>query len=113
MALDELDGVAVAPDIHRVIFENDEVRVLETTIAAGEITPLHTHLTPTVMYVLSGSHFIRRDEHGATMVDTRTNSDFVLPKVLFAESTPRHTLENTGTDDLVVIGVELKNSRID
>ena len=111
MALDELDGVAVAPDIHRVIFENDEVRVLETTIAAGEITPLHTHLTPTVMYVLSGSHFIRRDEHGATMVDTRANPDFVLPKVLFAESTPRHTLENTGADDLVVIGVELKNSR--
>lgn len=112
MTLDELDGVAVAPEIHKVIFENDEVRVLETTIAAGEITPLHTHLTPTVMYVLSGSHFIRRDEHGATMLDTHADPDFVLTKVLFAESTPRHTLENTGDDDLVVIGVELKKSRV-
>ena len=111
MTLDELDGVAVAPDNHKVIFENDEVRVLETTIAAGTVTPLHTHLAPTVMYVLSGSHFIRRDEHGATMVDTRTNPEFVLPKVLFAASTPRHTLENTGVDDLIVIGVELKNPR--
>jgi quercetin dioxygenase-like cupin family protein len=43
----ELVGVAVAPDNHKVIFENDHVRVLETTIAAGEITPLHTHLAPT------------------------------------------------------------------
>ena len=110
MTLDELDGVAVAPNNHKVLFENDEVRVLETTIAAGEITPLHTHLRPTVMYVLSGSHFIRRDENGETMVNTRANPDFVLPKVLFAESTPRHTLENTDTKDLVVIGVELKNS---
>ena len=109
MTLDDLDGVAVAPSNHKIIFENDEVRVLETTIAAGEVTPLHTHLAPTVMYVLSGSHFIRRDEHGATMVDTRSNPDFVLPKVLFAASTPRHTIENTGEDDLVVIGVELKN----
>jgi len=108
MTLDELDGVAVAPANHKVIFENDEVRVLETTIAAGETTPLHTHLAPTVLYVLSGSHFIRRDENGATMVDTRANADFVLPKVLYAATTPRHTIENTGADDLVVIGVELK-----
>jgi len=109
MALDELDGVAVAPGNHKVIFENDAVRVLETTILAGGVTPLHTHLAPTVMYVLSGSHFIRRDEHGGTMVDTRATPDFVLPKVLWSASTPRHTIENTGADDLVVIGVELKH----
>ena len=112
MTLDELDGVTVAPNNHKVIFENDEVRVLETTIAAGEITPFHTHLKPTVMYVLSGSHFIRRDENGETVVNTRAIPDFVLPKVLFAESTPRHTIENTDTKDLVVIGVELKNSHV-
>lgn len=108
---DELDGAAVAPHNHKVIFENDEVRVLETTIASGAVTPLHTHLAPTVMYVLSGSHFIRRDENGATMMDTRANADFVLPKVLFAASTPRHTIENTGAEALVVIGVELKHPR--
>ena len=111
MTLDKLDGVAAAPDNHKVIFENDQVRVLETTIAAGEVTPLHTHLTPTVMYVLSGSHFVRRDEGGATMVDTRATRDFVLPKVLYSTSTPRHTIENTGTEDLVVIGVELKGPK--
>ena len=60
------------------------------------------------MYVVSGSHFIRRDENGETMLDTRLDPEFVLPKVLFSESTPKHTLENTGANDLVVIGVELK-----
>ena len=109
MTLDELDGVVAAPDHHKVLFENDEVRVIETTIPAGDVTPLHTHLAPTVLYVLSGSQFIRRDEHGETMLDTRATADFVLPRVMFAESTPRHTIENIGADDLVVIGVELKH----
>lgn len=45
------------------------------------------------------------------MVDTRANPDFVLAKVLFAATPPRHTIENTGADDLVVIGVELKHPR--
>jgi len=112
MSLDELDGVVVAPNNHKVIFENDQVRVLETTIPAGEKTPIHTHLRPTVMYVLSGAHFIRRDENGDTLMDTRAVPDFVQSKVLFAESTPKHTIENTDTNDLVVIGVELKNNHI-
>jgi mannose-6-phosphate isomerase-like protein (cupin superfamily) len=110
MTLDELDGVSAAPDHHRVLFENDEVRVIETTILVGDVTPLHTHLAPTVMYVVSGSHFIRRAEDGTTMVDTRATPDFILPKVMYSPGTPRHTLENTGADDLVVIGVELKHA---
>jgi len=111
VTLDELDGIAADPTHHTVLFENDEVRVIETRIAAGDLTPLHTHLAPTVMYVLSGSHFIRRDEHGGTMVDTRATPDFVLPKVSYSDGTPRHTIENTGDDELRVIGVELKHPR--
>jgi mannose-6-phosphate isomerase-like protein (cupin superfamily) len=111
MDLGDLDGVAVAPGNHRVLFENDEVRVLETTIAIGETTPLHTHLAPTVMYVVSGSHFTRRDEAGAVLVDTRAAPGYVLPKVLYSPGLGRHTLENTGNDALVVIGVELKHTR--
>ena len=58
----------------------------------------------------SGAHFIRRDENGDTLMDTRAVPDFVQPKVLFAESIPKHTIENTDSKALVVIGVELKNS---
>ena len=109
MATDELDGVIAAPDHHRVLFENDVVRVIETTIRAGDRTPVHTHLAPTAMYVISGSHFVRRDPDGAVKLDTRADPDFVLPRVMYSPGTPRHTLENTGPDDLVVIGVELLN----
>lgn len=91
-----------------MIFENDDVRVLETTIRRGETAPLHDHLMPQVMYVVSGSHFHRRGPDGETMLDTRSIPDWSLPRVLFSPGTPLHTLENTGDDDLVVIGVELK-----
>ena len=107
MATDDLDGVTAAPDHHRVLFENEVVRVIETTIRAGDRTPVHTHLAPTAMYVISGSHFVRRDPDGAVMLDTRADPAFVLPRVMFSPGTPPHTLENTGPDDLVVIGVEL------
>jgi mannose-6-phosphate isomerase-like protein (cupin superfamily) len=103
MEIDEHDGATVAPNNHKIIFENEHVRVLETTIAAGEKTPLHTHLRPTL------NHFIRRDENAEIMRDTRADPDAVQPKVHFVESRPKHTIENTDTKDLVVLGIELKN----
>lgn len=106
----ELDGPVAAGENHRVVFENDRVRVLETLIRVGETTPIHTHRAPTLNYVLSGSSFIRRDETGAVMLDTsRADPPFVMPRVLWSDFTPSHTLENTGPDDLHVIGVELKD----
>ena len=107
---DELDGTVAAGENHRVLFENDRVRVLRTLIRAGETAPVHTHRRPTVMYVLSGTSFIRRDDHGALMLDTsQLEPPFVMPPVLWSDFTPAHTLENSGPDDLLVIGVELKD----
>ncbi len=60
----DLDGVVAAPEHHRVLFENDRVRVIETSIPAGDITPVHTHLASAVQFVVAGSHFVRRDPSG-------------------------------------------------
>ncbi len=105
---DELDGVIVDPEHHQVLFENDAVRVIEVTIRAGDITPLHTHLRPTLNYVVSGSHLIRRDGHGTVLVDTRTDPDYVMPRVTYGATSPLHTIENPGPADLDIIAVELK-----
>ena len=110
MVLGAHDGVAVAPGNHRSLFENDEVRVIETTIEVGETTPLHSHLIPTVTYVISVSHFVRRDEHGAVLLDTRATPGFVLPRVSYSTGLAQHTLQNTGDDRFVAIGVELKHA---
>ena len=44
---DGYDAVQAAPDTHKVIFENEFVRVLEVTVpAAGKIIPMHHHRWP-------------------------------------------------------------------
>jgi hypothetical protein len=106
--MDDLDGPIAAPDNHKVIFENELVRVLDIVIPMGTTAPLHSHWTPTLLYHGSGNHSIRRGEHGEVLRDTRADPNFRPERVTFQGPTPEHTLENTGTEDIHVIGVELK-----
>lgn len=46
--LPELDAVIAAPANHRVIFENDRLRVLEVTLEPDEEEPVHHHRWPSV-----------------------------------------------------------------
>lgn len=57
----ELDALQAAPQHHQLLFENDQVRVLDTCIPPGGITGVHTHQWPAALYIISWSAFIRRD----------------------------------------------------
>ena len=106
---EDLDALTAAPQNHRLLFENETVRVLDTFVRPGQTVPLHRHQWPSTNYLLSWSDFIRRDSDGAVLLDSRnlspkpaTGSAFLGP------SLPPHTLENIGESDLHVITVELK-----
>jgi hypothetical protein len=43
-----LDAVVAAPNNHKVLFENDRLRVLEVTLQPYEEEPLHHHRWPCV-----------------------------------------------------------------
>jgi hypothetical protein len=43
-----LDAVAAAPKHHKVLFENDNVRVLEVTLEPNDEEPIHHHRWPSV-----------------------------------------------------------------
>ena len=51
-----LDAVAAAPANHRVLFENENLRVLEVILEADEEEPVHHHRWPSVF----GVRFSRR-----------------------------------------------------
>ena len=105
----ELDALIAAPTQHRLLFENDRVRVLDTRVAPGETVPLHTHRWPAVNQIVSWSDFVRRDADGKVTVDTRGRSaPASLPSVMWGEPLPPHTLENLGPAELHVISAELK-----
>jgi hypothetical protein len=56
---DSLDAVKAAPESHRVLFENDKLRILEVTIEPYGFEPMHTHRFPSVMFGsgYDSSHF--------------------------------------------------------
>ncbi len=103
----ELDALVAAPKHHRLLLENDRIRVLDTEIAPGERTPLHTHRWPAVHYIVSWSDFVRRDADDATLVDTRGREP--SSGALWGLPLGPHSLENVGSSPIRVISVEIKS----
>jgi len=108
---DSLDAIAAAPGNHKLLFENEHVRVLDTRIESGDRTPVHTHCWPASMYILSWSEFIRYSDTGEVMLDSRTVEALKEPPaVLWSAPLPPHSLENIGETPLHVISVEVKGA---
>ena len=108
--LDPLDALIVSANHHRLLLENDKVRVVETLIPAGERTTIHTHQWAGVLHVKSWSDFVRRDDKDNILVDTRTNKAARRnpDDVMWGAALPPHSLENVGNQTLRIIAVELK-----
>ncbi len=106
---DYLDALVAAPDQHELLYENDRVRVLDTCIRPGDQTPVHTHRWPAALYVLSWSHFVRHDDRGRVLLDSRTVPALQdPPPVVWSAPIPPHSLRNVGEADLRLISVEVK-----
>lgn len=107
---DSLDALIAAPAHHKLLMENEQVRVLETVISPGDTTPLHTHRWPSVYYVISWSDFVRTNDQGQVMADSRQIEALAArPVALWGEALPPHALENVGDAPLRLISVELKD----
>ena len=102
------DALVAAPQNHKLLFENDEVRVLEVTVQPGVREPLHAHRYPSVLYYVSAAH-MKEYSPGMAPVDHPRREDGA---VVFLPIGPSHQMENVETDKtLKAIRVELKKSR--
>ena len=107
---DSLDALVAAPESHRVLLENDDVRVLETRIRPGETVPLHTHRWPSVLYILATGHHVRRDEEGGVISDTRAADAPPEPgTTMWLTARSPHTVENVDDSEIRLVNVELKH----
>jgi hypothetical protein len=103
-----LDALIAAPDFHRLILENEHVRVLDVVIPPGATVPVHTHCWPGVQHILSRSDMIRRDADGNIDFDSRQHEPG--PSIVWSAPYPPHSVENIGTSDIHVIVVEIKKT---
>ena len=78
--------------------------------ASGGQTPVHAHEWPAALYVLSWSDFLRRDEHGTVLADSRDRTAPVAGAGLWIDPLPPHSVENIGSAELHIIAVEVKSS---
>jgi hypothetical protein len=106
---DSLDALTAAPGFHRLLFENERVRVLEVRIGPRQIVPVHTHRWPSAVYVVSGSDFIRRDGEGKLLFDSRAiGAPPETQTVQWTGPLAPHSVQNIGNAEILLITTELK-----
>lgn len=106
----ESDAVAAAPAHHKILLENESVRVLEVTILPGVTEPLHSHRWPSVLYFQAAKDFVDRDAKGNVLTDSRKiNPPLTFPFTMWKEPEAPHAVENrSSTETIRLIRVELK-----
>ena len=107
---DELDAMRAAPDHHAVLLENETVRVLDSVVKPGDSTPIHTHRWPGVLYIIGFSDFVRGDDKGNVLFDSRKSAD--KPEggmAVWSEPLPPHSVTNVGAGEIRVISIEIKD----
>jgi hypothetical protein len=105
----ELDAVVAAPKNHKVLLENDRVRVLDVTVAPGEREAVHAHCLPSVMYVMYEGVDRNFDARGHLIGEQKVAPRLSqFPQVFWLENTPPHAVENLDSRPIRLLRVELK-----
>jgi quercetin dioxygenase-like cupin family protein len=101
MAEEYKDAVAVAPEVYRVLFENDKVRVLDVTVAPGAGTDMHSH-PEYLVYTFT------QLEMKFTEPDGKSENVSIPANVLSPLQAGPHVAENVGTNEAHALMIELK-----
>jgi quercetin dioxygenase-like cupin family protein len=105
----ELDALIAAPDSHRLLFENDRVRVLEVVIEPGAREPEHTHRWPSVMIVDRPAR-IRYYERGVlTFESSAGDTTPPVPRTTWMEPEGPHSVENIDSSTYHALRIELRD----
>jgi hypothetical protein len=101
-----MDAVVAAPESHRVLLENENVRVLEVTIPAGQREPEHTHRAHSVM-IVDGPARIRYYEGDVLTFASPPGPAAAGIRASWMEPEGPHSVENIDDHPYHAIRVEL------
>jgi quercetin dioxygenase-like cupin family protein len=98
---DPLDPLRVAPDTHKLAFENQFVRVLDVHVPAGKSEPRHRHPHGMSVYFTDWDAKVTVDG-GQPEVRHRAAGTFAWSDAIV------HTVENAGKTEGHILRIELK-----
>lgn len=96
------DPLKVAPDMYRLLFENDRVRVMEVTFTPGQKIAEHSH----------PDHFVTVLEPGQLKIYSggKANEMQLKAEQVLWIPAETHWAENTGTSKIKLLVTELKTT---
>lgn len=100
------DAVVAAPDNHKVLFENDDIRVLQVSVRAGEREKTHHHKYPSVMIVHSRPSYKNYDKQGNEIPPATVPAE--MPVVARLPAQAAHAIQVFDSRPFMAIRVELK-----
>ena len=108
--LEPLDPLVAAPGFHKLVFENERIRILDVRNKPGDFEPLHKHAR-SVLTILEGGTARFGLPDGSTKVasfSASANPPAGEPPQVFWEDATVHSVANVGTTPIRLVRVELK-----
>lgn len=113
---EKLDAVAAAPENHKVVYEDDNVRILQVICPPGKEEPVHTHQYKSTMWFTQSAHFIYYNymintNNRLIKKDSTEIKGFpaeVLNKGQMVDPEGPHSVKNVGADTFIAYRIEYK-----
>jgi predicted metal-dependent enzyme (double-stranded beta helix superfamily) len=105
---DSMDAVSAATKNHKVLYEDERVRILEVTVEPGEKENMHYHRWPSVLIIDSPAKKNEYTSDGKVTSTDRSSAETPLPIVVRMGPTPPHAIENLDTNSLHLYRIEMK-----
>ncbi|WP_235522957.1 hypothetical protein [Novosphingobium sp. Leaf2] len=110
------DAVVAAPDSHRILMEDDHVRVLRVEVKPGATEPVHDHRWPSIMYFEQPQPitYIEYKLVDGRPVETQRFDvpAFKQSQTMRGEPEGLHAVSNRGTAPFIAVRVELKDTAV-
>ena len=95
------EAAQVAPHVYKVLFENEQVRLLDVRMKPGDKSDQHSHPNY-LLYALTGGKVKLTDASGQS-----AEVDIQAGDTMWREA-EEHSAHNVGTTELQALNVELK-----
>jgi predicted metal-dependent enzyme (double-stranded beta helix superfamily) len=92
-----LDSLAAAPANHRLLYEDESIRVLSVSIAPGQTEPPHHHRWPSVFVIDSFGKKMRDFDSDGREIPLPLPEKFELPLTVNMPPQPVHYVRNEDT----------------
>jgi hypothetical protein len=100
------DAVRAAPSHHRVMLENEDVRVLDVTVQPGVRQPFHNHRFQSLFYLVSAVQMLNWVKGREEPIKVQRGD----PYIRFRAAEASHAVENLDTAAFRAIRIELKRA---